>query len=256
MDTELKLLAELTEIQIRLGKTDEARKRLEARLAKDASDPVAHKLLGMVALAEKKPDLAEAEFRKHVEIAPQDPVGWLQLAGLAARKGDYDAAVGYYDRGLEQAPGDLRLMLGKATALERKGDYDGAIAVYEQVLEQQPDNALATNNLAALLADHRTDAESLARAKELAGKFENTNQAVFLDTLGWVHYRAGEYDEAVKVLKRVVEAAPQVAVFHYHLGMAAAKAGDKALAKEHLAKALELGEFAGRDEARATLESL
>ena len=76
------------------------------------------------------------------------------------------------------------------------------------------------------------------------------------DTLGWVQYRTGDYAKAVEILEGVVNAAPQVPIFHYHLGMAYAKAGDKAKAKAALAKAIELGDFAEAEEARKVLAEL
>ena len=41
----------------------------------------------------------------------------------------------------------------------------------------------------------------------------------------------GDFAKAVEVLEGVVNAQPKVAIFHYHLGMAYAKAGNKAKAK-------------------------
>jgi uncharacterized protein HemY len=54
----------------------------------------------------------------------------------------------------------------------------------------------------------------------------------------------------------VVEQQPEQPVFHYHLGMAMHKQGDATGAKHHLARALELGDFAGSDQARAALAEL
>ena len=154
-------------------------------------------------------------------------------------------------------PGNPQLLIGLAGVLERQQDYDAAITIYEQVLEQQPDNAISINNLAALLSDHRTDAASLDKAAELAEKLEKTNQPAFLDTAGWVYYRKGDYDKALPILKRVVDEAPQVPVFQYHLGMTYFQKGDKAAAKQHLTLATA-GDYSyqGIEEARATLESL
>ena len=173
-----------------------------------------------------------------------------------ANKNLAGAAQAYQD-GLKQLPDNTELLVGLAGVHERQQDYDAAIATYEKILAKQPDNAVSTNNLAALLADHRTDKASLAKAAELSAKLEKTNQPAFLDTAGWVYYRQGDYDKAVKIFKGVVEKAPKVPVFQYHLGMAYFKQGNKAAAREHLSKATN-GDYTyqGIEEARTTLKSL
>ena len=61
----------------------------------------------------------------------------------------------------------------------------------------------------------------------------------------------------MEILKGVVEKAPKVPVFQYHLGMAYFKQGNKAAAREHLTLATN-GDYRyqGVEEARATLKSL
>jgi tetratricopeptide (TPR) repeat protein len=155
------------------------------------------------------------------------------------------------------SPDNARFVFGYAQILERQGHYDEAISVYEQILQKTPDNILAANNLAALLADHKKDQQSLKKAKELADKLTGAKQPALLDTVGWVDYRLGDYGEAVKVLSGVVEQAPDVPIFNYHLGMAYLKQGDKQAAKEHLSKAVgEKYKYTGVDEAREALAQL
>ena len=59
------------------------------------------------------------------------------------------------------------------------------------------------------------------------------------------------------MLKQVVEAQPDVAVFNYHLGMAYHKSGNIAEARKYLEAALASDQdFKGRAEAEQTLKSL
>ena len=107
------------------------------------------------------------------------------------------------------------------------------------------------------MSDHRSDAASLDKAVELAVKLEKTEQPAFLDTAGWIYYRKGDYARAAEILKGVVEKAPEVPVFQYHLGMVYLKLGDKTAASEHLTRATD-GEFSyeGIEGARAALKDL
>ena len=78
-----------------------------------------------------------------------------------------------------------------------------------------------------------------------------------MDTLGWVYYKSGETDKAVTLLVKVVDKAPKVPIFEYHLGMAYHKAGNSKSAKIHLAAAVEANaDFPGIDDARKTLAGI
>jgi tetratricopeptide (TPR) repeat protein len=250
------MLSEIVTTQLAAGQTDQALARVEAVLREEPDHPMAHGLLGNVQAARQDYAAAEAAYARQVELAPAVAGNYSRLAAARGMRGDDAGALAAIRQGLEVAGDDVSLLVGLASFQERKGDYDGAIASYEKLLTVQADNAVATNNLAALLADHRQDPKSLARAKELADRLTAVEQPMFQDTIGWVYYRNGDYARAVEILEPVVQAAPQVAVFQYHLGMAYAGAGDKAKARTHLAKALELGNFAEADKAREALAGL
>ena len=78
--------------------------------------------------------------------------------------------------------------------------------------------------VAALLSDHRKDAASLARAADIAQRFERSANPLYLDTLGWVRYRRGDYPSAAGVLELAAKASglPEI---HRHLEQARAALG-------------------------------
>ena len=252
----VQLLTEIVNTELALGKTDAAKARLNAILEKEPDNPVANDLLGAIYLQEKKYPEAETAFAKQLEINPKSAIVYNQLAAARIGQDNPAGAVTAYEDGLKILPDDPQLLLGLAGMHERQKDYDQALKVYEQVLTSNPDNLIAINNVAALLADHKQDAANLKRAKELASRLADAEQPALRDTLGWVNYRLGDYDAAVPLLRGVVDKAPKVAIFQYHLGMALYKQGDKAGAKTHLGKAIELGEFEGSAEAKQTLEGI
>lgn len=254
--SQLAMLSELIEVQLAAGQADQALARVQAILRNEPEHKAANDLLGTVQMARKEYPAAEAAFQKHIQINPNNALVYAQLSAAREKQGNKAGAVAAYEQGLSIEKDDIKLLMGLAAVYERQGNADAAIELYEKVLAIQPDNAIGVNNLAALLSDHRTDEKSLARAKELAAKLEKVQQPALRDTLGWVYYRTGDYAKAVEVLEGVVNAEPKAAIFQYHLGMAYAKAGDKAKAKDALTKALELGDFAGADEARQVLDTL
>jgi tetratricopeptide (TPR) repeat protein len=139
---------------------------------------------------------------------------------------------------MSYAPDNAAFALGYASILQEQDRFEEAIFTYERFLEKSPDNILVINNLAALLAEHRTDKESLQKARDLATRLSEIKQPAIMDTLGWVHYKLGDYDYAVAVLAEVVELRPDVPLFNYHLGMAYYKRGDKDKAGEYLSRAI------------------
>ena len=252
------ILAALINLESRQkGGVDKAEKRLKAIVAENPGHRIANDLLGMLYMAKKAYPEAEQAFLRQLDINSDSDVVYSQLAQARMAQGNIQGAVEAFEQGLKVLPDSIRLLVGLASAHERRKDYEAAISLYERILEKQPDNAVGTNNLAALLVDYRTDPGSLEKAARLAKVLEKTDQPAFLDTAGWVHYRRGNYDKAIEILKGVVEQAPQVPVFQYHLGMAYLKKGDKAAAREHLSKAVgDEAKYDGVEEARAALAGL
>ncbi|MEA2093935.1 MAG: tetratricopeptide repeat protein, partial [Pseudomonadota bacterium] len=284
-------LNELVNTEIAMGNADGAIERVKGVLEEDPEHQVAHDLLGLAYVAKEDFTAAEAAFVKQSEVNPKSNVVYLQIAGARAKQGDMEGAVKAIEQGLDVLPDNSRLLLGLArlqisqgdldaaastyqqglastpdnTAFplglagvyEQQGKFDESISIYEQMLETNPDILVAVNNLAALLADHRKDEQSLSKAMELASRLADAEQPALLDTLGWVHYRTGKYDQAVSVLTDVVEKAPDVPVFNYHLGMAYYKQGNKEAAREYLSKAVdEQSRYPGIEEARQVLSEI
>ena len=80
---------------------------------------------------------------------------------------------------------------------------------------------------------------------------------LFSDTLGWVYYKKNLAQSAIPLLRASVERAPREPVYHYHLGLAYAKGGDKARARQSLEQALRLAPaFAGSADAKRVLATL
>lgn len=253
---EAMMLTEVINAQLAMGEAAAAKARLQRLLEEDPSHPVANNLLGMVYMTQKQFPEAEAAFEKQISINPNTNVVYSHLATARAAQENMEGAVEALESGLEKVPDDLRLLIALAGYEERLGNVTRSMDLYEQVLAKAPNNALATNNLAALLADHAETQEGLERAKSLADKLKNVSQPAFQDTVGWVYYRTGDTGRAIEILKPVVESAPDVGVFHYHLGMAMMKKGESAAAREHLTKAVELGGFEGLEQAREALANL
>jgi cellulose synthase operon protein C len=130
------------------------------------------------------------------------------------------------------------LGLTLASIFEIKGNYEDAISEYESLLKQQPGSLIIINNLASLLADHRTDKASLDEAESLAVSLRESQVAQFKDTLGWVYNRRGDFRASIPLLEEAAASLPGSALVHYHLGMTYFGVGQSAKAAEQFKQAL------------------
>jgi tetratricopeptide (TPR) repeat protein len=77
------------------------------------------------------------------------------------------------------------------------------------------------------------------------------------DTLGWVYYKKGMWPLAITAFEQSVERDPRNPLYYYHLGLAFAKSGEDAKARQALQQALTLEPgFAGAEDAKRVLATL
>ncbi|MEO1548857.1 MAG: tetratricopeptide repeat protein [Pseudomonadota bacterium] len=235
-------MTSLVQTYLQQGRTEEAESFLDNILADTPNNLQATMLRGAVHSSQSQFDEAEALFRKAIEDHPEAENGYGALVILLNAQGRQDEAREILDQGIRNSEGAVRLELAKAGQLERDLKFDEAIAIYERLYEANTGSLIFANNLASLLAEHRDDPESLARAAAVSKRLRESDQPAFLDTYGWVQYRAGDYEAAVAPLKEAAEALTNNALVQYHLGMVYKALGQTELARTQLQRALELGQ--------------
>jgi tetratricopeptide (TPR) repeat protein len=218
--------------------TDRAKGFLDSVLKANPDNAEALVLMGAIQLRENAPNQALKSFEAAVQKQPKDIVGYRALADFYVRQGSDDEAIKVIRTGLREQSDNSVLRLHLAGILERKGDYDGAISEYERLLQKEPGSLIAANNLASLLADHRTDKASFERAQALAAVLRKSPVPQFKDTLGWVSYQMGELKTAIPLLEEAVAGVPNQPLVRYHLGMSYIAAGQTEKALEQLRTAL------------------
>ncbi len=141
-------------------------------------------------------------------------------AFLLERSGRAPEAVAYLTAALRdadprKAPATLYEAL--ANAQEKAGDADGAVRTMQSLLARDPDDADAMNYVAYTWAEKGVRLDEAERLVTRALALRPGN-AFFLDTLGWVHYRKGDYARAVVVLEQAERKAGAEATILEHLG--------------------------------------
>jgi tetratricopeptide (TPR) repeat protein len=232
-------MSALVRALVAANKPDQALGFLQSVLKANPGNAEALVLLGSLQLR-NQPDQALKNFTAAIKAQPKDVTGYQALSEFYVSQNKGDEALKVVRSGLEQQPDSFTLHLALAGLLERKGDYDAAIAENEFMLGKQSGNLIIANNLASLLADHRSDKASLDKAQTLAVSLRKSQVPQFKDTLGWVSYREGDYKNAVSLSEEAVTDLPNVAIVRYHLGMSYVAAGQPDKGIEQLRKALDL----------------
>jgi tetratricopeptide (TPR) repeat protein len=238
--------------QSRLGEYEKAEKVLKRISGRGGLNPLAEQDLRCRMLREAgKLEEAIAGYQKLIEQVDQDE---------ALKKEQRD---GIND--------ELKYtMTGLYTELKQ---VDKAVSVLEALVEKEPNNPTYNNDLGYILADNSRDlekAEKLIRkaleedkkrrqkAADEADPDEKDkddeetaelDNASYLDSLGWVLYRAKRYDEAQKALESAValEAGRNTEIYD-HLGDVLAAKGDKVGANKYYQLGLETVSASKRDQ--------
>ena len=218
---------------------DEANARIDAMAQRDPKNVLPYQLRGEVAVARADLPLAEAAYRKMIAFAPSVTAGYVSLARVKASQNDIGAAIAVLEQGEKAIPTDLSIPATRAEWLSRAGRQDEAISIYEALIKRAPDDDSYANNLAYLLTEFKGDKASLDRALALTQRFKDSNNPGYLDSLGWTHYKLAQYAEALPLLERALQQAPDAPLLQLHLGMALHKNGDAPRARELLKKALD-----------------
>lgn len=219
---------------------DKADAFLDFVLSKNTANVEARVLKGLLQIANNLPGAAVESFKAAIEANPKSPAGYQALANLRIKQKRYDDALSVLRDGLREEPASSPLLLAYAEALELNGDIEAAIAAYEGMLKNEPGSLIIVNNLASLLAEHRNDEASLARAVNIAKILDRSETPQFKDTLGWIRSRRGEYKTAIPLLESAAAALPDNATVRYHLATTYLRAGESVKASAELRKAAAL----------------
>ena len=248
-------LLSLVKLEVAQNHTDRAKTRLEALLTARPDHLFGHGILGEVLTLSGHPQEADSQFREASRVNPKWITPWLDWGGLWLAQKQPDQAVQVIQAGLKANPDSEELHMLLASAYSTQNQIDHAITAYEGALRLNPRNVLVANNLAVLLVEYKGDPQSLQKAFALSRDFEkDAPHPLFLDTLGWVRFKMGQQEEALRLMKNAVAKSPEFPTLNYHLGMAYHQSGKMAEARAHLSRALKSVEaFEGRQEAERIL---
>ncbi|MEN3368047.1 MAG: hypothetical protein V7609_190 [Verrucomicrobiota bacterium] len=148
------------------------------------------------------------EARQRFPSAPE----FTYFLAIALREAKHpQQAVVTFEEALNEAQGEndevlnARFYFDYGAAADQAGLYDKAGDLFKKSISLDPTNAAeAYNYVGFMWAEHNMH---LDEAEEMIGRalqFDPNNGA-YLDSLGWVHYRKGKYEEALSELLRAAQ---------------------------------------------------
>jgi tetratricopeptide (TPR) repeat protein len=142
----------------------------------------------------------------------------------------YKEGVEMYSRALEQNSEDTLLLYARGLMAEKIDRLDMAETDLLKVVTKEPDNADALNALGYTLADRTTRYQEALGYIKKAAELVPDDPAI-LDSLGWVNYRLGNMDDAIKWLSQAF-AKLEDAEIAAHYGEVLWQTGQKDKARE------------------------
>lgn len=170
-----------------LDRVDEAKKILENLAASDPTDPKAYDALGNMMRGRKRYEEAIDYYSKVIALIDKPE----------SKHWPY-----YYARG---------------TSYERIKKWPLAEADLQKAMQLSPDQSLVLNYLGYSWVDQGVNLKQGLKLIERAVQLK-PDDGYIVDSLGWAHYRLGNYKQAVKYLERAVELRPEDPTLNDHLG--------------------------------------
>lgn len=118
---------------------------------------------------------------------------------------------------LAQYPGDEQILFSLATVLDELNKKDEAMAVMEQIIAANPKHYQALNYVGYTLAEKNLELE---RAYELvrAALEQSPDSDYIIDSLAWVQYRLGLFEDAWESINRCIALGGDEATMWEHYG--------------------------------------
>lgn len=246
-----KLLAGLYEQREQFGLAAE---QLEAAIQVGGGDSDDYLRLGEMLLRGQDYEKLIQLSQRSVRLFPEQPMFHVQAAFAHRSLSQFDAAIKRFAEAdkLAQASGsDLlnhRFYFQYGVTLERASRWNEASRMFEKSISMTPkDNPEeAANTLNYLGYMWLEQDQNLDKAGEFIRKANELqpDNAAYIDSLGWFHFKKGDYQTALKELLRardlLKELQPEDAEIVDHIGRTYLKLNDRAKAVEFMEKAAEL----------------
>ena len=191
----------------------------------------------------EKVDEAKVSLEKLAAQTPDDVRPLVTLGDIMRAHKRFPEAVEYYNRVIAMTPKPeskhWAYWYARGTSYERLKNWPAAEADLQRALQLAPDQPLILNYLGYSWIDQgRNLKQGMAMIERAVAA--KPDDGYIVDSLGWAHYRLGNFRDAARHLERAVELRPEDPVLNDHLGDAYWRVGREREARFQWDQALSL----------------
>jgi len=191
----------------------------------------------------ERPDDAIKELRQLSTEEPKRYDALVRMGDVLRRHKRYQEAAKAYDEAKSRIPvlgkEHWSMLYASGIANERIKQWDKAEADFLKALEFEPEQPYVLNYLGYSWVEMGKNLDKAREMIELAVK-KRPRDGYIVDSLGWVLYRLGDMEGAVRNLERAVSLRPEDPTINDHLGDVYWKVGRKDEARFQWNRALTL----------------
>ena len=191
----------------------------------------------------ERSDEAKTILEALAKKEPKDIRPLEALGNIARTRKNYAEAVSYFSRAIALVPKPDQRHWGyfyaRGTAYERMKNWPAAEIDLKKALQIAPEQPLILNYLGYSWIDQGRNMKEGVKLIEKAVQLK-PDDGYIVDSLGWAHYKQGNFKDAVKYLERAVEIKPEDPTLNDHLGDAFWQVGREREAKFQWGQALSL----------------
>lgn len=181
-------------------------------------------------------------LKEHIgDKESSSPLFYALLSSLYQDQKEQAEALGIMEAAVTVYPDNYQLFFEYGLLLERSGMYESALEKMKKVLELKPDHAEALNFIGYTWADRGLNLNRALKYVTKANELK-PNNGFIIDSLGWVHFRLGNFEEAEKFLHQSLKLQPDDPHIYDHLGDTFRAQGENKKALEAYQQALEMFE--------------
>ncbi len=210
---------DLGQAYLAMNRLDDAIAALQKQIEAEPFHAYAYNNLGLVYWRQQKYEEASKAFQKQLEVNPLDDFAHGNLGSMYCEQGKYAEAVPELETAISLKPDNPSLRVSLGEAYLNLNQPEKAVTAFDKAVEMAP-NPTIWNNVAYQMAEKGANLDRAQQYAEsavaaVAASLRNvtldhvkvqeatlvSGLGAYWDTLGWVHFRKGDLDNAEKYIK-------------------------------------------------------
>ncbi|MDD4899010.1 MAG: tetratricopeptide repeat protein [Candidatus Omnitrophica bacterium] len=227
---------------IKNNELDKAIEELKVTVGLDPEAIEPHAILALIYSLQNKADLATSEYELALKNAskkePKNIDIYKSLGLVYLQQRNFSAAENIYRSVLDLAPSDVQAHYYLGNIYFELKNKEAAERELKKAVELKPDFAEALNFLGYFYVEENKNLDQALSMIQKALEMDPNNGA-YIDSLGWLNFKRGKIEEALKQLKQAAQLTEDPEIYK-HLGEAYFATGDQENAKINWEKSLKL----------------